>query len=101
MTTTTIPALLSDVAGGHRLTGEEAALLLKATGRDVWTITTAADEMREYRAGNTVTYVRNQNVHVTNICKNLCGFCGFGRKKTDEGAYCHDKDGIQEQARLA
>ena len=43
----------------------------------------------------------NQNLHVTNICKNLCGFCGFGRKATDPGAYCHDKDGIQAQARLA
>lgn len=98
---TTIPMLLSDAMEGHRLTRDEAALLLKATGRDVWKITTAADEMRERRAGNTVTYVRNQNLHVTNICKNLCGFCGFGRKKTDEGAYCHDKDGIQAQARLA
>jgi FO synthase subunit 2 len=38
--------------------------------------------------------VRNQNLHVTNICKNLCGFCGFGRNATDEGAYCHDKAGI-------
>ncbi len=26
---TTIPALLSDVLGGHRLTGEEAARLLR------------------------------------------------------------------------
>jgi len=45
--------------------------------------------------------VRNQNLHVTNICKNLCGFCGFGRNATDDGAYCHDKAGIQAQARLA
>jgi FO synthase subunit 2 len=57
--------------------------------------------MRERKVGDTVTYVRNQNLHVTNICKNLCGFCGFGRKSTDEGAYCHDKAGIQAKARLA
>ncbi len=47
--------------------------------------------MREHRAGNIVTYVKNQNLHVTNICKNLCGFCGFGRSAEDEGAYCNDK----------
>jgi len=98
---TTIPELLADTLAGHRLTEGEAALLLKARGRDVWAITTAADEMRELRAGDIVTFVRNQNLHVTNICKNLCGFCGFGRKTTDPGAYCHDKDGIQAQARLA
>ncbi len=98
---TKLTTLLDDVLGGHRLTADEATLLMKTRGRDVWKITTAADEMRERRVGDTVTYVRNQNLHVTNICKNLCGFCGFGRKATDEGAYCMDKDGIQAQARMA
>jgi FO synthase subunit 2 len=98
---TTVPALVSDVLGGHRLTEPEAEFLLSARGRDVWRITAAADEMRERRTGDMVTYVRNQNLHVTNICKNLCGFCGFGRNATDEGAYCHDREGIQAQARLA
>jgi len=98
---TDIPTLLSDVLQGHRLTGPEAVTLLKAQGRDILRITSAADEMREQRVGDTVTYVRNQNLHVTNICKNLCGFCGFGRKITDEGAYCHEKEGIQAQAKLA
>ena len=97
----TLQALLSDALGGYRLTEPDAELLLSARGRNVWRITAAADEMRERRAGDDVTYVRNQNLHVTNICKNLCGFCGFGRNATDEGAYCHDREGIQAQARLA
>ena len=98
---TAIPTLLSDVLGGHRLTASEAIVLLNTCDRDVFRITAAADELREMRVGDTVTYVRNQNLHVTNICKNLCGFCGFGRNAGDEGAYCHDKAGIQAQARLA
>ena len=97
----TVQALVSDALGGSRLTRDDAEFLLSARGRDVWRITTAADEMRERRVGNIVSYVRNQNLHVTNICRNRCGFCGFGRKATDEGAYCHDKAGIQKQARLA
>ena len=96
-----VSTLLSDVLGGHCLTEKEAELLLNTKGHDVLAITAAADEQRERRVGDTVTYVRNQNLHVTNICKNLCGFCGFGRKVTDEGAYCHDKAGIQVQAKLA
>jgi len=28
-------------------------------------------------------FVRNNNVHITNICKNLCDFCGFRKKATD------------------
>lgn len=98
---TTVPALISDVLGGSRLTEQDATFLLSAQGRDVWRITAAADEMRERRAGDIVTYVRNQNLHVTNICKNLCGFCGFGRNATDPGAYCNDREKIKEQARLA
>jgi len=93
--------LLDDTCAGHRLTEEEAVSLLSARGRDIHAVLVAADAMRERRAGEVVTYVRNQNLHVTNICKNLCGFCGFGRKIGDEGAYCHDKEGIQAQARLA
>jgi 5-amino-6-(D-ribitylamino)uracil---L-tyrosine 4-hydroxyphenyl transferase len=92
---------LSDVLGGHRLTEPEALLLMSAQGRDIFRIAAAADEMRERRVGGVVTYVRNQNLHVTNICKNLCGFCGFGRNAGDEGAYCCDKAAIQAQARLA
>src|SRR5208283_5779767 len=101
ITATPLIPLLNDVLAGHRLTPEEGEILMKGTGRDVFRITSTADEMREKKVGDIVTYVRNQNLHVTNICKNLCGFCGFGRKTTDPGAYCHDKTGIQAQARLA
>ena len=93
--------LLSDVLGGHRLTEAEATRLLCTTDREVFQITCAADEMRERHVGDTVTYVKNQNLHVTNICKNLCGFCGFGRSAGDEGAYCNDKAAIQAKVHLA
>jgi FO synthase subunit 2 len=93
--------LLNDCLAGHRLTPEEGEFLMKATGRDVFRITAAADELREKKVGDIVTYVRNQNLHVTNICKNLCGFCGFGKKATDPEAYCLDRDTIQAGVRLA
>lgn len=93
--------ILRDVLAGHRLTEAEGLHLLSIQGREIFTVLAAADELREERVGETVTYVRNQNLHVTNICKNLCGFCGFGRREGDEGAYCHDRAGIQAQARLA
>ncbi|PWR72285.1 5-amino-6-(D-ribitylamino)uracil--L-tyrosine 4-hydroxyphenyl transferase CofH [Methanospirillum lacunae] len=93
--------LLSDTLAGHRLTPEEGAFLLSVTGRDLHHLFAAADEMREKKVGNTVTFVRNQNVHITNICKNLCGFCGFGRKKNDSDAYLFGKDEVQAQVREA
>src|SRR5512139_3793412 len=95
-----ISTLLSDVLGGHRLTEVEATRLLEIRDRNVFEILSVADEVRERKAGNIVTYVKNQNLHVTNICKNLCGFCGFGRSADDDGAYCNDKLAIQAKVRL-
>ena len=96
-----ISLLLSDVLGGHRLTEAEATRLMDTRERNVFKIASAADEMRERYAGDIVTFVKNQNLHVTNICKNLCGFCGFGRSAEDEGAYCNDKAAIQAKTSLA
>jgi 5-amino-6-(D-ribitylamino)uracil---L-tyrosine 4-hydroxyphenyl transferase len=96
-----ISTLLSDVLEGHRLTEVEATRLLEIRDRNVFEIASVADQVRERKAGNIVTFVKNQNLHVTNICKNLCGFCSFGRSADDDGAYCNDKLAIQAKVRLA
>jgi FO synthase subunit 2 len=93
--------LLDDVKNGHRLSEGEALDLFRVLNRDVWEIAMAADTMREERVGNTITYVRNQNINVTNLCVNACGFCGFSKKHGDEGIYFHDKSEIQKKAALA
>ncbi len=87
--------LLRDIAGGHRLTEDEAHSLMQAEGRDVWAIACAADEKREEIVGPAVTYVRNQNINVTNVCVNQCGFCGFSRKPGDPDAFRHDEETIR------
>jgi len=93
--------LLDDVKNGHRLREEEALDLLSVQNRDIWEIAAAADEVREERAGNAITYVRNQNINVTNLCVNSCGFCGFSKKPGDDGIYFHDRSEIQKKAALA
>jgi FO synthase subunit 2 len=93
--------LLEDVLEGHRLTPAEAAGLLKTRGSDVWEIAAAADIIREQTVGDVVTYVRNQNIHVTNICRNLCRFCAFGRPPGAPDAYDVGDAGIRAQVTLA
>ncbi len=83
------------------MTAGEALALLSAKGRDIFDICRTADEVREEKVGSTVTYVRNQNIHLTNICKNLCGFCAFGRRATDEGAFCDDLETLRNKVRQA
>jgi FO synthase subunit 2 len=93
--------LLEDIKSGHRMSEDEALDLFKIRNREIWEIATIADEIREQRVGNAVTYVRNQNINVTNLCVNACGFCGFSKKQGDDGSYFHDKSEIQKKAALA
>ena len=99
--TTPLQNLLADVKAGHRLTEKEAHLLFSVRDRQVWDIARTADEVREDRVGPAITYVLNQNINVTNLCVNACGFCGFSKKPGDEGIYFHDKAEIQKKAALA
>lgn len=93
--------LLADVEGGHRLTAAEGERLLTATGPAVLAIAAAADRVRARRAGEAVTFVRNQNLNVTNLCVNRCGFCGFSRREGDPDAFLLSLDQIRDAARIA
>ncbi len=93
--------VLKDVLAGHRLTEEEAVRLLSTRDRGVWEIAAAADELRERNVGDVVTYVRNQNINVTNLCVNACGFCGFSRKPGDADLFFHGEATVREKARQA
>src|ERR671919_1426206 len=52
----------------------------------------AADELRSELAGETVTFVVNRNINVSNVCVVGCAFCGFGVGKRSPDAYEHDRD---------
>ncbi|MCJ7794930.1 MAG: 5-amino-6-(D-ribitylamino)uracil--L-tyrosine 4-hydroxyphenyl transferase CofH [Methanoregulaceae archaeon] len=98
---TRLRELLKDVKNGHRMTEEEALELFRVQGRDAWDVAAAADDVRHNKAGDAVTYVLNQNINVTNLCVNRCGFCGFSKKPGDDGVYFYEKEEIQKRARLA
>jgi FO synthase len=51
----------------------------------------AADELRAELAGDTVTFVVNRNINVSNICVVGCAFCGFGQARRSPDAYEHSE----------
>jgi FO synthase len=51
----------------------------------------AADELRSELAGETVTFVVNRNINVSNICIVGCAFCGFGQSRRSPDAYEHSE----------
>lgn len=57
-----------------------------------------ADQRRNQWAGDTVTYVVNRNLNVSNHCQKHCSFCAFRRDPGQAGAYWHDFAELQRRA---
>ncbi|HDQ08743.1 MAG TPA: 7,8-didemethyl-8-hydroxy-5-deazariboflavin synthase subunit CofH [Methanoculleus sp.] len=93
--------ILDDTLAGHILSEEEALLLLTTKDQAIFDIAKAADKLRAARCGNAVTYVRNQNINITNCCINACGFCGFRRDPGDADSYFHTDEVIRQKVREA
>jgi FO synthase len=61
----------------------------------------AADELRAELAGDTVTFVVNRNINVSNVCVVGCAFCGFGQGKRSPDAYEHGEEEFRARVRQA
>lgn len=83
------------------MSDEDALMLFSVNDRRIWQIAASADEKREKVTGSVVTFVKNQNINVTNYCINSCGFCGFSKKEGEEGGYLSSRDEIRNKAVLA
>jgi FO synthase len=84
---------ISKAREGRTLTGEELTALFAETRPEVIEeIRWAADGLRRELAGETVTFVVNRNINVSNICTVGCAFCGFGQSRRSPDAYEHSED---------
>jgi FO synthase len=71
---------------------ELTALFAETRPEAIEELRAAADELREELAGETVTFVVNRNINVSNVCTVGCAFCGFGQGKRSPDAYEHDRE---------
>jgi FO synthase len=78
---------------GLALSADELTALFAETRPEaIEEIRQAADELRAELAGETVTFVVNRNINVSNVCVVGCAFCGFGQGKRSPDAYEHDAE---------
>ncbi|MFL5867468.1 MAG: 5-amino-6-(D-ribitylamino)uracil--L-tyrosine 4-hydroxyphenyl transferase CofH [Thermoleophilaceae bacterium] len=88
-----VPGAVARARDGGALSEEElTALFAERRPEAVEDMRQAADELRAELAGETVTFVVNRNINVSNICIVGCAFCGFGQGKRSPDAYHHDRD---------
>ncbi|HST54447.1 MAG TPA: 5-amino-6-(D-ribitylamino)uracil--L-tyrosine 4-hydroxyphenyl transferase CofH [Solirubrobacteraceae bacterium] len=85
-------AIVKGRAGGTLDEHELTALFAETRPEAIEDMRQAADELRSELAGETVTFVVNRNVNVSNVCTVGCAFCGFGQGKRSPDAYEHDRE---------
>lgn len=89
---------------GEELGEAHVARLFTAEGGDFDAICGFANELRQDRVGDAITYAVNRNINYTNICLYRCGFCAFskGSTKRERGpAYNIDHGEIASRTREA
>ena len=79
-------------AGGALAAGELTALFAESRPEAIEDMRQAADELRAELAGDTVTFVVNRNLNVSNVCIVGCAFCGFGQGRRSPDAYTHERE---------
>jgi FO synthase len=87
------PRAVARAREGHALTQHElTALFSERRPAVIEEMRVAADELRRELAGETVTFVVNRNINVSNICIVGCAFCGFGQARRSPDAYVHSEE---------
>src|SRR5262249_21997061 len=87
------PRAVERARDGRTLTADElTALFAEQRPAVIEDMRSAADELRGRLAGDTVTFVVNRNINVSNVCVVGCAFCGFGQAHRSPDAYEHSRE---------
>jgi FO synthase len=87
-----VPRATARARDGQPLTAQELTAMFAETRPEaIEEMREAADELRSELAGETVTFVVNRNINISNVCTVGCAFCGFGQGKRSPDAYEHDE----------
>jgi FO synthase len=86
------PETIARARRGELSADELEALFAETRPEVIEDMRQAADDLRAELAGETVTFVVNRNINVSNVCTVGCAFCGFGVSKRSPDAYEHDRD---------
>ncbi len=85
------------VLQGVRLEKEDGLALYQS--HDLLGVGVLANQVREKQNGNRAYYIVNQHINYSNICRNRCRFCAFGKDPEDPLAYQMSLEDIEAKVR--
>ena len=80
---------------------DAAVALMRAEGAELELLCEIADQVRQQRVGQDVTYVVNRNINFTNVCYTGCRFCAFAQRESDVDAFTLSREELTERVREA
>ena len=82
-----VSSILDNALSEKEISAKDGLVLLQSEGVGFHLVGMVADELRQRRVGDTVSYVVNRNINFTNVCIKQCGFCAFSRDFREEEGY--------------
>ena len=83
------------IKDGYRLTINDAQELFTLQGTDLYQLLSLAQQRQSELNQDRITYVRNYNLNLSNMCINNCRFCGFHHQISEQSAYCLSLEDIE------
>ncbi|SIP96159.1 5-amino-6-(D-ribitylamino)uracil--L-tyrosine 4-hydroxyphenyl transferase CofH [Marinobacterium stanieri] len=78
--------ILTSVLAGIELSEADAVKLFQAEGAELDALVATADYVRKQAVGDQASFVITRNINYTNVCYMGCKFCGFAKRKEEQGA---------------
>lgn len=96
-----IARILACPFDGKDVSIEDAITLFETEGPDRDALFQAADALTRMVHGNRASFVICRNINFTNICYMGCQFCGFAKRRDEQGAEVLDLEEIVRRAKEA
>jgi len=96
-----IAQILQGVLINQEVSELEGLQLFGTAGDELEALIETADLLRERTVGNQGSFVTTRNINFTNVCNMGCKFCGFAKRKTEDGAELLSFEQIAERAQQA
>ena len=82
-----IEELLAKGIAGEELSRREASRLMRASGSELPALMLAAGLLRDRCQPHVITYSRKVFIPLTNLCRDVCGYCTFVKQPARFAAF--------------